>query len=93
MKKFALLITIVFFVTTTVFAESNTKSIESWQADKFGLFVHWGPVSLKAAANTCETQTLSMKKATENWTSSASSLGRYKYNPKKMINKLCFDWR
>ena len=47
MKKFALLITIIFWVTTITAAESNSENIKSWQADKFGLFIHWGPVSLK----------------------------------------------
>lgn len=47
MRKCILFIVIVFLATTITAAESNSKNIKSWQADKFGLFIHWGPVSLK----------------------------------------------
>ncbi len=60
MKKVLFTIIVLVFAVLTVFSQmlkgggeafpglvTNKKSLEDWQQRRFGLFVHWGPVSLR----------------------------------------------
>lgn len=45
MKKLAL---IIFLTVNVLWCFSQTKStMEQWQDDRFGMFIHWGPVTLR----------------------------------------------
>ncbi|HPS54108.1 MAG TPA: alpha-L-fucosidase [Sedimentisphaerales bacterium] len=92
MKKFVLLVTTIFLANAAVFAESNSENIKSWQADKFGLFIHWGPVSLKATEISWSRQTDPDKQRLQVWKNLYGSIPAEEYdNLYKNFNPVQFD--
>ena len=83
---------VIFLVTATSFAESNSKSIKSWQADKFGLFIHWGPISLKGTEISWSRKTDPNGQGSQMWKCIHGIIPAKEYdNLYKKFNPLQFD--
>lgn len=92
MKKCILLIVIIFLAATITAAESNSNSIKSWQADKFGLFIHWGPVSLAGEEISWSRQTDPNKQSLQVWQNLHGAIPAEEYdNLYTKFNPVQFD--